>query len=149
MAGRGPAKDPDAIRRNKDTVPTVKVQDDGKLRGPELPEDALPDGEAWHSQTKRWWENWRRSPQAVQMMTDPDWDFLLDTALMHHKMWSSGRWDFAAEIRLRAAKYGATPEDRNRLRMSVEVPDPAPVGNGQAGTGGVIDMEDRRRRLGG
>ena len=46
-----------------------------------------------------------------------DWDFLLDTALMHHAMWSKSQWTLAAEVRLRVAKFGATPEDRARLRM--------------------------------
>ncbi|HTI28265.1 MAG TPA: hypothetical protein VL652_45200, partial [Kutzneria sp.] len=65
-----------------------------------------------------WWDTWRRSPQA-QTFTETDWDFLLDTALMHHTMWLKGRWEFASELRLRAAKFGATPEDRARLRMQV------------------------------
>ena len=32
-------------------------------------------------------------------------------------MWSKGQWTLAAEVRLRVAKFGATPEDRARLRM--------------------------------
>lgn len=59
---------------------------------------------------------WRRSAQA-ETFTETDWSFLLDTALMHHAMWSKGQWTLAAEVRLRVAKYGATPEDRARLRM--------------------------------
>ncbi|HEY9369747.1 hypothetical protein [Streptomyces sp.] len=50
-------------------------------------------------------------------MIESDWYFLLDTALMHTTMWSKGQWTLAAEVRLRVAKYGATPEDRARLRM--------------------------------
>lgn len=59
---------------------------------------------------------WGRSAQA-DTFTATDWSFLLDTALMHHAMWSKGQWTLAAEVRLRVAKYGATPEDRARLRM--------------------------------
>jgi len=59
---------------------------------------------------------WRDSPQAEHFMAS-DWSFLLDTALMHHAMWSKGQWTLAAEVRLRVAKFGATPEDRARLRM--------------------------------
>lgn len=59
---------------------------------------------------------WGRSAQA-ETFTATDWSFLLDTALMHHAMWSKGQWTLAAEVRLRVAKYGATPEDRARLRM--------------------------------
>lgn len=94
---------------------------DDELRGPDLPIDVLPGDEEWHVRTQAWWATWRRSPQA-QTFTTTDWDFLIDTALMHHTMWSKGRWEFASELRLRAAKFGATPEDRLRLRMQVEIP---------------------------
>jgi ribosomal protein L31E len=71
----------------------------------------------WHRRTVQWWAMWRDAPQAVHFMAT-DWDFLIDTALMHHAMWSRGQWTLAAEVRLRVAKFGATPEDRARLRMS-------------------------------
>ncbi len=118
MGGRGQApKDPEKrVRRNADPIPTSELTTDDELRGPELPDDALD--EPWHPQTLRWWHTWRTCPQA-QTFLQTDWDFLLDTALMHHTMWAKGRWEFAAELRLRAAKFGATPEDRQRLRMKV------------------------------
>lgn len=120
MAGKGPApKDPEKrVRRNADPIPASELAADGELRGPELSSDVLEDGEVWHPQTLRWWNTWRASAQA-QTFQQTDWDFLLDTALMHHAMWSKGRFDFAPELRLRAAKFGATPEDRQRLRMKV------------------------------
>jgi len=119
LAGRGPApKDPSKRRRrNIDPIPTTTVVDDGQLRGPDLPDDVLG-GQDWHPRTQAWWETWRRSPQAVNF-TATDWDFLIDTALMHHTMWAKGRWEFAAELRLRAGKFGATPEDRARLRLQI------------------------------
>jgi hypothetical protein len=70
----------------------------------------------WHPQTVDWWEMWKRSAQA-DTFTESDWSFLADTALMHTAMWSKGQWTLAAEVRLRVAKFGATPEDRARLRM--------------------------------
>ncbi|WUU91695.1 hypothetical protein OHA34_07820 [Spirillospora sp. NBC_01491] len=76
----------------------------------------LPDDVDWHPRTQEWWAMWRRSAQA-DTFTETDWSFLMDTALMHHAMWSKGQWTLAAEVRLRVAKYGATPEDRARLRM--------------------------------
>jgi hypothetical protein len=105
-----------------------RVEDDGELRGPLLPEGVLPDDEDWHPRTRQWWETWRRSAQA-QVFIETDWDFLLDTALLHHVMWTKGRWEFASEVRLRAAKYGATPEDRMRLKLKIETPadKPAPA----------------------
>jgi hypothetical protein len=124
VAGHGPAPKDPATRRRRNIVPPPTVMaPDGEARGPELPADVLPDGEQWHPRTQAWWETWRQSPQA-QTFTPTDWDFLIDTALMHHTMWLKARWEFASELRLRAAKFGATPEDRMRLRMQV-APSPA------------------------
>lgn len=121
MAGRGPApKDPSRRhRRHTDPIPTTVVSDDDEVRGPELPE-----GIDWPAPTRAWWDTWRRSPQA-QTLTATDWDFLTDTALLHARFWS-GDEKVAAELRLRVAKFGATPEDRARLRMQVGQPDEKP-----------------------
>lgn len=112
MPGHGPApKDPSRRARvNKDPnqVKTIRFE--------RAEQPALPDTVDWHPRTREWWAMWRDSPQAEWFMAS-DWDFLLDTALMHHAMWSKGQWTLAAEVRLRVAKYGATPEDRARLRM--------------------------------
>jgi hypothetical protein len=118
---------------------------DGEIRGRELPEGVL-DNESWHPRTVQWWETWRRSAQA-QMFTDTDWEFLLDTALMHHTMWAKQKWEFAAELRLRSAKFGATPEDRMRLRLSIETPVPGtgPLPAGDEGS--VTNIASRRARL--
>ena len=113
MAGRGPAPKPAEARRRRNKVEPPKVLEaDGKLHGPDLPDVSEP----WHPRTLAWWDTWRRSAQA-KTFVGTDWDFLIDTALMHHTMWSKGRWEFAAELRLRAAKFGATPEDRARLKI--------------------------------
>jgi hypothetical protein len=50
---------------------------------------------------------------------DADWDFLIDTAMLHTEMWN-GSPGLAAEIRLRVGKLAGTPEDRLRLRMQVD-----------------------------
>jgi hypothetical protein len=92
----------------------TRVTDDGQLRGPDL-----PDSITWHDRTLAWWDNWRRSPLS-QTFTTTDWDFLLDTAVLHNDLWA-GNTGVAAELRLRVAKFGASPEDR--LRLKVEVTD--------------------------
>jgi hypothetical protein len=54
---------------------------------------------------------------------------------MHHAMWEKGQWTLAAEVRLRVAKFGSTPEDRMRLRIQwadaddkdAKIPQAAPV----------------------
>lgn len=142
MAGNGPAPKKDAVRRNKAPEFTQLVED-GSLRGPELPEGWLEGGEEWHPATQRWWNNWRRSPQATRMLSAPDWDYLLDTALMHHTMWAKGRWEFASEVRLRVAKFGATPDDRNRLRAEIVL---QPEVDDSALEGGVVSMSSHRAR---
>ncbi|MFE3769941.1 hypothetical protein [Streptomyces sp. NPDC059122] len=84
-----------------------------QVEPPELP-DWPGEGE-WPQRTQEWWEMWQSSPQA-EHFSSTDWDFLLDTALIHARLWS-GELSAAAELRLRVAKFGATPEDRSRLRM--------------------------------
>ena len=151
MAGRGPARTGKAVRRNKkpDTV-LVKAPSGNKKYGWQLPPGALRDKDGdvvdWHPMTKKWWEGWRKSPQATRMLTEPDWYFLLDTALMHHMMWENGRWDFASEVRLRVAKFGATPEDRLRLHLEIdeEIDNNGSIGRTE---GNVSDIRSRRARL--
>jgi hypothetical protein len=102
----------------------------------------------WHPMTVRWWNNWRRSPQAARMLSEPDWDYLLDTALMHHVMWVSGNFERAAEVRIRVSNFGATPLDRLRLKLEIETPEQAPAGSG--GHLSVVEsIADRRVRIGG
>jgi hypothetical protein len=127
MAGQGPAPAA-AHTRSRNDKKSIRLIADGKTRGPVLPKNAIVDKDgqvvAWHGQTVRWWNHWRRSPQALRMLTEADWDFLLDTALMHHQMWQNGRWELAAEVRLRVQKFGATPEDRSRLGIEISSPTP-------------------------
>lgn len=59
---------------------------------------------------------WRDSPQA-EHFGSTDWSFLLDTAILHAQLWGNGDTSALSELRIRVAKFGATPEDRARLRM--------------------------------
>lgn len=166
MAGRGPAPKKDAVRRNKAPEPRALVKYDGVVRGPELPPaaDVLPprnvrDPESgewikeqqteWHPQTVRLYEAFRSSPQSAVMVTEIDWLYLQDSCVMHHNLWSTGSFEQAAELRQRLAKFGATAEDRARLRMEVEVPEQYPVGV-DGGEKSVVSIDaQRRRRLAG
>ena len=118
MAGRGPAPKGTRSRardQKRDEAALTVVSPDDEVRGPELPESF-----DWPNETRQWWETWRQSAQA-QTFTDTDWSFLLDTAVMHAEFWMGNR-ALAAELRLRVAKFGATPEDRARLRIDVGEP---------------------------
>lgn len=149
MGGVGPA--PAATRKSKKKLsPMQLVKAPDVAMGPELPDGWLTDrhGNAieWHPATKAWWDNWRTSPQATRMLTGPDWDFLLDTALMHHSMWNYKKWELASEVRLRVAKFGATPDDRARLRMEVHTNQDAAIGV-ESQSNNVTDIRSRRARL--
>lgn len=166
MGSRGPAPKRDAARKNKGSEFTQLVAGD-EPAGFELPDDVLPfltvkgevqfgvDGEPlreeWHPQTVRWWEHWRRSPQASRMLSEPDWDYLLDTALLHHQMWASGgkNSERAAEIRMRVKEFGVSPEARLRLRAEILVPDEYAVGGSEHRMEGatVTQISSRRSRI--
>jgi hypothetical protein len=111
MAGLGPApKDPSKrARRNPDPIPSRT------LRFVHGEQPKLPAGTTWPKRTRTWWAMWGASAQA-DLFADCDWDYLIDTALIHAAVWS-GDLDRMPELRLRVAKFGATPEDRARLRM--------------------------------
>ncbi|WP_431781714.1 hypothetical protein [Streptomyces chumphonensis] len=103
---------------------------------PDLPDfEVEKDGElvefVWPARTVQWWEMWKASPQA-EHFSSTDWDFLLDTALIHARYWR-GDMSLAAELRLRVAKHGATMEDRARLRMAFAEADEADGGEGSSG----------------
>lgn len=123
MGGKGPAPGVgaksagQARRRNKPESLTV-VTADGAEHGPEL-----PDTYEWPPATLAWWKTWRMSAQASKF-TETDWSFLLDTAVLHAEFWMGNR-ALAGELRLRAAKFGATPEDRARLKIEIGDPDKA------------------------
>lgn len=117
MAGRGPAPKDSAQRRRRNADgPVEVVTSDGELHGP-----VLPDSFEWPRATLDWWETWRTCAQASKF-TDTDWSFLLDTAVLHAEFWLGNR-ALAGELRLRAAKFGATPEDRARLKIEIGNPD--------------------------
>lgn len=102
-------------RRNKHVELTLERRD-GTLIGPELSWTI-----DWHPRTRDWWDTWRRS-EIAPMLEESDWEFLQDTALIHHRVHQE-RTSIAqmtaamAEIRQRVQKFGATYEDRLKLRI--------------------------------
>lgn len=137
MAGSGPPPKAAATRQRRNSQPeTTTVAIPTVERGPELPEIDTP----WHPRTVEWWATWQASGL---VRTEVEWQFLLDTALMHHTMWEKSRWEFASELRIRVAKFGATPEDRMRLRIELGDDKPPTVGSSP----GVTDIASRRARL--
>jgi hypothetical protein len=91
---------------------------------PEVEQPSLPRGFRWKGEafafpraTREWWEHWADSP-LIDGFTKHDWDFLKDTAIIH-AMFHLGLSEKAAgELRTRLAKFGVTPEDRAKLRIT-------------------------------
>lgn len=154
MAGRGPApKDPGRrARTNKDSVP-LRVITAEPVAQPELPDFEIEvDGElvefVWPARTREWWRMWRDSPLSREF-TSTDWSELLDTAVLHARFWR-GDVKLAPELRLRVAKFGATPEDRARLRITFAQADEAdekravPKPSSRARRGGLKALPEER-----
>lgn len=120
MAGPGALPKPvsSRARRNKDHTTTSTTLVRQLAEQPPLPDGFMLEGETlpWPARTVEWWEMWGGSAQATQF-TAADWDFLMDTATLHARFWL-GHVSVAAELRLRVAKFGQTPEDRARLRIT-------------------------------
>ncbi|MEC4856712.1 hypothetical protein R2325_13980 [Mycobacteroides chelonae] len=115
MAGIGPApKDPSRLAGHgaaKSREAATK-----RIQASPSPQPELPEGVEWPARTVEWWQIWAESPLSAEF-TSTDWDFLLDTALLHARVWGQGDMKLMAELRLRVSKLGCTPEDRARLRI--------------------------------
>lgn len=135
----------DRLSRPRDTrrreAEMVTVETTGELSGPALPQGVLPDGEAWHPQTVALWDSLRRSPL---MRDEPalTWQFMVDSMILHHRLWAHGEYRHAAELRLRLSKVAATPEDRQRMKVKIAKTVPETVT-----PAGVADLSARRARL--
>ena len=121
MAGVGPAPKPAGRRARRNAAPEMRVVHVEPVAQPELPSIHVEqDGElvefAWPARTQQWWAMWAESPLSGEFSAS-DWEFLLDTAMLHARFWR-GAMSVAPELRLRVAKFGATPEDRARLRIT-------------------------------
>ena len=128
MAGRGPAPSGRGGRGSA----TMRIITADPVEQPSLPDFDVQieiDGEVtyqsfdWPARTREWWQMWADSPLAEEF-TSTDWSELMDTALLHAKFWS-GDTKLASELRLRVAKFGATPEDRARLKIQFAAADEA------------------------
>jgi hypothetical protein len=103
-------------RQNKQVTTVLARRNDGELIGPELHWTV-----DWHPKTRDWWDSWRRH-ELAPVMEESDWEFLQDTAFLHHRAYTD-RTSIAqvtaamAEIRQRVSKFGATFEDRLKLRI--------------------------------
>ncbi|MBD0739848.1 hypothetical protein BGM09_10470 [Streptomyces sp. CBMA29] len=109
---RGPAPKDNAVRRNAHPHAT------------ELPAVAQPGRELPRALgittagAKRFWKTWSTAPQTARW-AETDWAELEVTTKLVDALYL-GDLKLASEIRMRVAKWGATTEDRARLRMKFE-----------------------------
>lgn len=123
MAGKGPIPKPDKQRaRGNKGKAALKVVTADPVPQPPLPA-TRPGGEPWPEETVAWWERWGRDALAEDFRPT-DWSELMDTAVVHAELWS-GNLKVANELRLRTARFGATAEDRARLRIQYAAADRA------------------------
>ncbi|MFB7906425.1 hypothetical protein ACFC1T_08360 [Kitasatospora sp. NPDC056076] len=108
---RGPQPKSNAVRRN--AHPHAQELKAGALPGRELPRGLG----ITTAGAKRFWRIWASSPQSSQW-AETDWAELEITTKLVDALYQ-GDLRHAGEIRQRTAKWGATVEDRNRLRMSI------------------------------
>lgn len=151
MAGKGiPPKDPSKrARTNKDVIP-LRIVPVVPVAQPELPSFTIMVSNAdemvtqefeWPSMTQDWWTMLAHHPLAAEFI-ETDWSYLMVTARIHAEFWM-GKLSLAAELRLREAKYGFTPEDRARLRIQFAQ---AITGEGEAKK--VLEGQSSRDRFG-
>jgi hypothetical protein len=111
MGSRGPTPKENPMRRNKHEYAT-EITDEPQP-GRELPRSLG----VTTAGAKRFWKTWSRAPQTATW-TETDWAELEITTVLVDRFYQ-GDSKLAGEIRQRVAKYGATPEDRARLRMKI------------------------------
>jgi|WetSurMetagenome_2_1015567.scaffolds.fasta_scaffold297981_2 hypothetical protein len=120
LTGPVPKPAEQRIRRHKDLLtPGMEIAYDGIRRGPDL-----PDGD-WCDRTTDWWEAWRMAPQA-QLMTDTDWESMLEAALIHNAIWSnptllkpSDLTTLTKQLHAILQMYGMSYGDRLKLRIKI------------------------------
>lgn len=120
MAGRGFAP------KDAQGVKTITYNPSAQ---PPLPR-TMPSGDLWPDESVALWEALAEYPLAADW-TLVEWLYHLDTIVIHAEFWHTGKATFAAELRLRLAKIGATAEDRARLRIAFANADEA-EGKGSA-----------------
>ena len=156
MAGKGPAPNEGGRSRDRDNKALEELVYNGEIWRDPLPEGVLGQHETgehagediqWHAQTLVWWDAIRTWPIMKDEMA-ASWQFMVTTAMLHHKMWTNGRWDFAAEVRLREAKYGITPDDLRRLGKKIKRAGDPELQVVEPGTvTSISPAQERRQRL--
>ncbi|WP_251018907.1 hypothetical protein [Streptomyces sp. ISL-11] len=114
VARRGPAPKPNAVRRNTTHALGSHSLTEEAAEGRMLPKSLG----IQTAGARRFWKTWSSAPQ-TQHWAETDWAELEITVKLVDAFFA-GDTKLAGEIRQRVGKWGATTEDRARLRMSFE-----------------------------
>lgn len=142
MAGNG--------RRAKGDSGTVLQSPDSPL-GPELPEASqiLPKNHEWLPIVRKWYDEFRVSPQAQLVRTDPMWMMLQIAFVQVNEMLLTGRFaTMSPEIRQIFGQYGFTPASLRAMKMDTPEAHDLSAGTRQASANVVSMAEFQQRRLG-
>lgn len=137
MAGRGPAPKTDSRRARRNSRPDLTVIEITPTTAP-----SLPDTMAWCDETLAWWQSWVDS-ELADTFTATMWSYLMDTAILHHLLWSTGDTSVLPELRIREANFAATPADAARLRIQF-----ATAANLEQNTNRRVERQSARDRRG-
>ena len=80
------------------------------MEQPELPSEVV-----WSERTRAWWASLGSVP-GVDGWNGADWQFALDTALLHDAVWNGGELKYLQELRQREQALGITPAAHGRSR---------------------------------
>jgi hypothetical protein len=87
--------------------------------GPPPAAPDLPNADTYLPQTRTWYETWTKAPQAHQFVAT-DWQRLHMLAPIVDAYFQEPKIQLLAEIRMNEQRFGATPEDRLRLRWQLD-----------------------------
>lgn len=134
--------------RARDTKVTERMAWDGQVRGFDLPDDALAPGEEWHPMVVKWWEAFRRSPQARLLSSDVQWSTLVLAARIYQDVWAGpdrGRAVRAGEVRQLLSQYLVTPADARRAGIEFVLPGAVPDSE-STDAAALDEVADKRRK---
>ena len=142
MAGNGRKAHKDAGGNS----PVLRKPDG--MTGPDLPENVLSKNRSWHPQVLKWYDEFRQSPQASLIRSDPMWMALQVAFIELDEMIHTGRYgSMGPEVRQMFAQFGCTPASLRAMRFDVpEADDLSASENGESAN--VTDFEEFRRRQG-
>lgn len=95
----------------------------------------LPGSREWCEETRRWWRVWGEDSRAG-LVSDEEWLFLMDAAVIHDAVWREGRADLVASLRAHVKAFMGMLEAHSVDAGTTTV----------GGAGSAVAMIDRYRK---